>query len=203
MSPYLFPRLPPIKAMFTCLKPFLPFACSLSISNMPINMEIYIPQLIATGIALLIISVSKFLSRKLINRYGVLLQKSEIRRRQIKQLISIILNILFIIVLAIIWGVQPHNLLIGLSSIFTVIGVAFFAQWSILSNVTAGIIMFFNSTFRLGDRIRILDKDMPIEATIEHIHAFYTHIRTSDGEEIVIPNNIFLQKIVAVKNSNQ
>ncbi|MCC8144231.1 MAG: mechanosensitive ion channel family protein [Tannerellaceae bacterium] len=166
-------------------------------------MEIYIPQLIATGIALLIISVSKFLSRKLINRYGVLLQKSEIRRRQIKQLISIILNILFIIVLAIIWGVQPHNLLIGLSSIFTVIGVAFFAQWSILSNVTAGIIMFFNSTFRLGDRIRILDKDMPIEATIEHIHAFYTHIRTSDGEEIVIPNNIFLQKIVAVKNSNQ
>ncbi|MCD7933691.1 MAG: mechanosensitive ion channel family protein [Tannerellaceae bacterium] len=59
--------------------------------------------------------------------------------------------------------------------------------------------MFFNEPFRIGNRIHIHDKDMPIDATIENIHTFYTDIRTDEGELIVIPNNLFLQKIVSVR----
>ncbi|MCD8078867.1 MAG: mechanosensitive ion channel family protein [Bacteroides sp.] len=164
-------------------------------------MEIYIPQLIATVIAMVFLYVSRYIIHKVIAKSGRLLQKSEIRTRQIRQLFSVLLNVVFVILVALIWGVKPGNLWVGLSSLFAIIGVAFFAQWSLLSNVTACVIMYFSAPFRIGERIRIIDKDNPIEATIENIHAFYTHIRTEEGELIVIPNNLFLQKIVSLKNN--
>lgn len=165
-------------------------------------MEIYIPQIIATVISILLLVLSRYILNKLLERYGLLIQKSEARMLQMRRVIFILLNITFIFIIAIIWGLDPRNLLIGLSSIFAVIGVAFFAQWSILSNITAGIIMFFTAPYRIGDRISIIDKDLPINATIENIHTFYTHIRTDEDELIVLPNNLFLQKIVAVRKEN-
>ncbi|MCC8088798.1 MAG: mechanosensitive ion channel family protein [Rikenellaceae bacterium] len=169
--------------------------------NMPSSfiMDDYLQQIIGTVIAILILWLSKYLANKLINSYGVKLRKTEIRRKQIKQLISILLNILFIILVAVIWGVQTRNLFVAMSSIFAVIGVALFAQWSVLSNVTAGIVMYFSAPYRVGDHIRIIDKNAPIEAVIENIQTFYTHIRTYDNELIVIPNTLFLQKIVSIK----
>jgi small-conductance mechanosensitive channel len=166
-------------------------------------MEAYIPQLIISGIALVILFLSKYLINHLIPKYGRLFHKSEIRRIHIKQIISVLLNIIFIFILAIIWGVELHNLLLGISSVLAVMGVAFFAQWSILSNITSGIIMFFTPPFRVGDQIHIMDKDFPINATIENIQTFYTHIRTEDDELIVLPNNIFLQKMVAIKQKKK
>ncbi|MCE1154937.1 MAG: mechanosensitive ion channel family protein [Bacteroidales bacterium] len=78
------------------------------------------------------------------------------------------------------------------------IGVALFAQWSVLSNVTAGVILFFSPAYRIGNYIRILDKDMPTEAKIEDIFAFYTHLRTRDGELQIFPNNLLLQKAIQI-----
>jgi hypothetical protein len=49
-------------------------------------------------------------------------------------------NILALIAVILIWGVQAKDIII-ISSITTVVGVAMFAQWSILSNIT-GIILF-------------------------------------------------------------
>ncbi|MCB9034507.1 MAG: hypothetical protein H6553_11770 [Chitinophagales bacterium] len=34
----------------------------------------------------------------------------------------------------------------------------FFAQWSVLSNITSGIIMYFNHPLGIGDNILIEDK---------------------------------------------
>lgn len=162
-------------------------------------MKAYLPQIIATAIVIVLLPVLRFIISKLVTKSGLIIQMPLPRILQVKRVMLILLNILFIFTLAIIWGVRPDNLLIGLSSIFAVIGVALFAQWSILSNITAGIIMFFTAPFRVGDKIQIVDKDVPITATIENIHTFYTDIRTDDNELIVIPNNLFLQKIVAIK----
>lgn len=161
-------------------------------------MKAYLPQIIASVVVIILLPVSRYILFKLVVKSGRIIQIPESRVLQVKQVISILLNILFIFTLAVIWGVNPDNILLGLSSIFAVIGVAFFAQWSILSNITAGIIMFFNAPFHVGDRIHILDKDIPIIATIENIQTFYTHIRTDDDELIVIPNNLFLQKTVSM-----
>lgn len=161
-------------------------------------MKAYLPQIIASAITIILFPLSRYLLAKLIVKSGHIVQMPTARIMQIRRVVCILLNILFIFILAVIWGVKPDNLLVGISSIFAIIGVAFFAQWSILSNITAGIIMFFSAPFRVGDKVHILDKDIPIIARIENIQTFYTHIRTDDDELIVIPNNLFLQKVVSV-----
>lgn len=163
-------------------------------------MNEYLPKIIASAVILVLIPVLKAAIKKVISRYGTTSQKSEARVKQIKQIIGITFNVLLIISLAMTWGVRPENLLGGLTAIAAVIGVAFFAQWSILSNITAGIVIFFGAPYRVGDHIRIIDKDTPIIATIESIGAFYTHIRSDDNELIVLPNNLFLQKIISISN---
>ncbi|MEN9918508.1 MAG: hypothetical protein RL662_944 [Bacteroidota bacterium] len=161
-------------------------------------MEKYFIQIIATGVLILTLPVVKFIVRKIIRKYVGVSVKFDNRTNQIRRIFSICINLVFIIGVIIIWGVDPRNLLVALSSIFAVIGVALFAQWSILSNVTAGIIIFFTAPFKVGDYIRILDKDMPFEALVEDILTFYTILRTRDGEEVSYPNSLFLQKGISV-----
>lgn len=165
------------------------------------EMKDYLLQTVASVIVIILLPFSKLVARKLISKYGKLMQIQDARIKQMKQVISILLSVTFVFIIAIIWGVKPNNILLGLSSIFAIIGVAMFAQWSMLSNITAGILMFFTAPFRIGDRIHIIDKDIPIIATIESIQTFYTHIRTDENELIVIPNNLFLQKIVSIKKN--
>lgn len=78
-----------------------------------------------------------------------------------------------------------------------------FAIWSILSNITAGIILFFSFPYKIGSRIKIHDKDLPVEAIIEDIKAFHLHLRTLDGELITYPNNLILQKAVSLVTKEQ
>ena len=109
------------------------------------------------------------------------------------------MNILALFSLIIIWGVETKDIFIALSSITTVVGVAMFAQWSILSNITSGIILFFSFPFKIGDIILIHDKDFPIDqAEIEDIGAFHIYLKTKDGQMIIYPNNLLLQKGVSI-----
>lgn len=161
-------------------------------------MKQYIPHLTASLITLLLVPFSKFIVRKIVTKYGQLTLKTENRIQHVLRVIYMLINFTCIISLAVIWGVNPQNMILALSSIFAVIGVAMFAQWSILSNVTAGIIIFFTTPFRVGDEIQIIDKDTPIEATIESILTFHTYLRMKNGEQIIIPNTLFMQKVVAI-----
>lgn len=164
--------------------------------NMPF--EPYLFQIVLTAVVIILLPASRYVAGKIVTKSGRLVQMQEVRIKQVKHLIKILLNVTFLFTIAMIWGVKPSNLLLGLSSVLAFVGVAMFAQWSVLSNITAGLIMFFTAPFRIGDRIHIIDKDVPIIATIESIQTFYTHVRTDDNELIVIPNNLFLQKIVSI-----
>ncbi len=158
----------------------------------------YKVQLIATAVTILLFLLIKYTAKKIVRKYGELTHKAEGRMAQVRHIMAVIINIIFLFAIAVIWGVKTENLLVGLTTIVTFLGVALFAQWSVLSNITAGIVMFFSAPYRLGDKIKIIDKDIPITATIESIKTFYTHIRTEDKELIVLPNNIFLQKVVSI-----
>ncbi len=159
----------------------------------------YLPSIVMTVAALLLLWLLKYTVRKAAVKYGAMLHKPPERVRHVRAVIGGVLNVVFIVSIALIWGVRPQNLVITLSSVLAFVGVAMFAQWSLVSSVTAGIIMFFSAPFHVGNSIRIIDKDCPLEATIEHIGAFYTHLRTTQGELVVLPNNLFLQKVVGVK----
>ncbi|SHG31835.1 mechanosensitive ion channel domain-containing protein [Flagellimonas flava] len=101
-------------------------------------------------------------------------------------------------VLLVIWGLNLQDFAIFISSVLAILGVGFFAQWSILSNLTASVILFFSHPLRLGDRIRVLDKDFDWTGEIEDISAFYLFMKTDDGRQITIPTNLVIQKGIEI-----
>ena len=158
----------------------------------------YRDQLIYTGVVLILLMIIQFVLRKAAHKVG---KRSEInitRTRLMFKYINILIFLIAAFLLSFAWGVGLAELALIFSSTFAVIGVALFAIWSILSNITSGIIMFFSFPYKIGDTIKIHDKDLPIEAEIEDIKAFHLHLRTADGELITYPNNLILQKAVSL-----
>lgn len=111
-----------------------------------------------------------------------------------------IVFIIFLMALSIIWNIQFGGIMIFASSIFAVIGVALFAQWSILSNLTASIIIFFTFPARVGDKIKIVDGDNSVIGEIKEISLFQIEIIDEEHNIILYPNNLFIQKpIIKIK----
>ncbi|CAL66785.1 mechanosensitive ion channel domain-containing protein [Christiangramia forsetii] len=158
----------------------------------------YREQLMYSLAVLILLTIIQFVLKKAANKVG---KRSEInitRTRLMFKYINILLLLIATFLLSFAWGVGLSELALIFSSTFAVIGVALFAIWSILSNITSGIIMFFSFPYKIGDTIKIHDKDIPIEAEIEDIKAFHLHLRTADGELITYPNNLILQKAVSL-----
>lgn len=158
----------------------------------------YQSELTSTAIVLVIFIIVRFLAIKTIKRIGRISDINQVRTVLVGRYITFGLFSILIIALILIWGVDFKELGLLLSSIFAVIGVALFATWSILSNITSGIILFFYFPFKIGDRIRILDKDFPEEAIIIDIQAFTINLKKDDGEFLTYPNNLLLQKGVVL-----
>lgn len=131
-------------------------------------------------------------------RFSKNLNRSQLRRQYVNRYVGYILYSLAIIAIVLFWGFSDDGFLTALASTFAVIGVALFANWSILSNLTASFILYFTFPFKIGDRVRIHDKDLPVTAVIVDIKGFYTLLETNDGEIITYPNNLLLQKGVSI-----
>lgn len=76
--------------------------------------------------------------------------------------------------------------------------MGFFAQWSILSNLTASVILFFNHPLRIGDKIRILDKDFNWTGVVTDISGFYLFMTTDADEKISIPTSMVMQRGIEI-----
>lgn len=96
------------------------------------------------------------------------------------------------------WGVDISGLLVLSTSILTMLGVALFASWSLISNVTAYFILLTNVTYRRGNYIRVLDGDNFIEGYIADINLFNTRLVTQDRETVLYPNNLILTRPVLI-----
>lgn len=160
--------------------------------------DIYSKELFTTGFLTVTITIIRYIIVKLIKKYAVRSEVVENRKNLIIKYISVFFTSIFFVSLIIIWGVQKEDLFLTISSVLTVVGVALFAQWSILSNITSGFILLFSFPFKIGDTIKIHDKDFPIEGEIISIHTFYTFLKTIDGELVTYPNSLLLQKGISV-----
>lgn len=147
---------------------------------------------------LFILSMSRYFLKKI----GKLKRVTQKRVQYISISLNILIIIMAMLLLTIIWSVSLSGILVFASSIFAVIGVALFAQWSILSNLTASIIIFFSYPTRVGDTIKIVDGDNSITGVITEISLFQIKILDNDGDTVLYPNNLFMQKpIVKIKRN--
>ena len=123
---------------------------------------------------------------------------NEVRIKLICRYVTVMLFIIALIMEAFVFGAEFKDLALLFSSVFAVIGIGLFAIWSILSNITSGIILFFSFPYKAGDKIFIHDKDFPLEGIIEDIRAFHLHLRLDDGNLVTYPNNLMLQKGITI-----
>ncbi|WP_340199044.1 mechanosensitive ion channel domain-containing protein [Ascidiimonas sp. W6] len=154
--------------------------------------------LIKSAITIVWLILIRLVADKSIRRVGKISDINQVRTRLIIKYVNAGIILIAIATLSFIWSVDFKEIGLLFSSIFAILGVALFAQWSILSNITAGIILFFSFPFKIGDCIRIQDKDFPTEAIIEDIKAFHLILKTQDGEIVTYPNNLILQKGVSI-----
>lgn len=158
----------------------------------------YIHQEISTLVVLVIFFILRYFLAKGIKKYAKTNESLEHRTNLVIKYVNILLTILAIVIVIVIWGVKKDQLFLFTSSFFTIVGVAAFAQWSLLSNITAGIILFFSFPFKIGDHIKILDKDYPISGEIIDIKAFYVLLKTDENETVTYPNNLLMQKGISI-----
>lgn len=143
-------------------------------------------------------------TKKITKRYIVTNKIEPHRRKLILYLCYLAYYVVFGLLLLLIIGVNLKEIAIFASSILAVLGVGFFAQWSILSNLTASVILFFYHPMRIGDTIRILDKELDFKGVIKDISGFYVLIYIPDEKrKITVPNNVLLYKGIEVLGSEK
>ena len=126
--------------------------------------------------------------------------EGDIKRKRVSiRIINLFLSIFFILVIAAFWNIEPKDLVVFFTSTITVIGIAFFANWSILSNITASLILYFNHPLKIGETLRIYDKEFDVEGELIDLSFFFMYIRSAEGHLITIPTSAVLNKTVIIK----
>lgn len=155
-------------------------------------------ELLFTAILLVVLFSLKSLNKRAIRRFGRMSSIDMNSRKIIFYLNNLLFYILALVGISLIWGVNLEDFSVFMSSVLAIVGIGFVAQWSILSNLTASVILFFSHPLRLGDRIRVLDKDFDWTGKVEDISGFYLFMRTDDGRRITIPTNLVIQKGIEI-----
>lgn len=116
---------------------------------------------------------------------------------------NILSGILTLILILFVWGFNFKVLFAFSTGLIAITGVALFANWSILSNITAFFILLIHQSYKTGNLIRVIDSDNYIEGKILEISLFSTKLMTHDGEMIVYPNNLLVTRPVLVNPVNR
>lgn len=97
-------------------------------------------------------------------------------------------------------GVSGTVLWTAFTSFAAVGAVAFFAAWSVLSNIFCTLLIFTTRPFRLNDTVELLENgEKPgIRGRVIDINLIYTTLVESgdlqNGSTVQIPNNLFFQR---------
>ena len=168
-----------------------------------LDLKSFYPELIESAVLLFVLFLLRAILKKTVRNFARKIERLEHRTGLIMKHIDFAVFFLILIGMVVIWGLDFRHLGIFMSSIFAVIGIAFFAQWSILSNITSGVIMFFTFPYKIGDYIKIHDKEAPLEGLIEDIKTFHIILHTSNNEIVTYPNSMMLQKGVSIIKSEE
>ncbi|THU05332.1 mechanosensitive ion channel family protein [Lampropedia puyangensis] len=100
-------------------------------------------------------------------------------------------------------GVSAAVIWSAFTGFAAVAAVAFFAAWSVLSNLFCSFLLFTSAPFRVGDRLEILDaSDKPgVKGRVLEIRLLYTVLQDLTAEDtrgarLQIPNSAFFQKTI-------
>ena len=166
-------------------------------------------DLITLGLQVVLIVAAALLLRSLVVRIITRLVRSHNLPLELivggRRFASIV--IFFGVVLLVLdrFNVSGAVLWTAITGFATVAAVAFFAAWSVLSNIFCAVLIYTTRPFRLHDHIEILENgDKPgLGGEVLDIRLIYTTIReTLPGREptlLQVPNSLFFQRLLRVR----
>jgi small-conductance mechanosensitive channel len=158
-------------------------------------------ELVISMLIIVLYIVSRQLVKRLIIRRANRHDAHKSRILYVTKVTNIAITVVFGALLGFIWEISLSGLSFYFASIFTVVGVGLFATWSLLSNVTASVILFFFFPFKVGSSIKVQDGVNSIEGVILDITMFYIEIETPEGNVVAFPNNVAIQKAFIVNKN--
>lgn len=168
-------------------------------------LDLYFPystQILLTLCLFFFFLVSRKVTSKIVRKYGLKRDISLPRVLYTIKYFNFIIFVFCLLILGLIWDITFEGFSVYFLSFFTVAGVALFAAWSILSNVTAAVILFFYFPYRIGSKIKIIDGDNSVEGEVLDLNLFTMVIKVEDGDVVNYPNNLALQKGIKIKQSS-
>ena len=156
------------------------------------DLKLHQISLIIGSIIVLIILMA--ITKKVTRKVSLVKKLEPHRKKIVLNMFYFVYYVIFITSITLILGIDLKALSGFLASVLAILGVAFFAQWSLLSNITASIIIFFYHPLKIGDKVRILDKEFDFSGVVKNITGFYVLIETESKQQITIPNSLVLQK---------
>lgn len=103
-----------------------------------------------------------------------------------------------LLIIMVVWGIEFSSVTIFASTTVTLLGVALFASWSLLSNITAYFVLLFHPSFTRGTFVRIIEADNYVEGYVADLALFSLELITENKATIVYPNNMLLSRVVLV-----
>ena len=138
----------------------------------------------------------RLLVRRLVDRRGLPLEMAVVLRRLSASLIAAAALLLILERM----GVSGMVLWTAFTGFAAVGAVAFFAAWSVLSNIFCAVLIFSTRLFRLQDHIEVLENgEKPgLKGRVIDINLIYTTLQEiggpAEGTLMQIPNSLFFQR---------
>ena len=148
-------------------------------------------------LSLLVIILYYIIQRKVIPKFENYVDQGELDNEALKKAVStfrLLYGVVSFSIILFIWGFDFQWLLAVSSGLITLTGVALFASWSLLSNITAFFILLAHESYKRGNFIRIIEADNYVEGTISEINLFNTRLITENKESIIYPNNLLIAR---------
>ena len=114
----------------------------------------------------------------------------------VKRLLSVTAMFLTMVLLLLVWNIDMKNAWASLAGVVSLFALAFFAVWSLIGNILAGVIIFFTSPFKIDDTIEVLPDG--VKGSVLAVNTFYTVLVDEDNNYINIPNSLLFQKYIRV-----
>lgn len=157
-------------------------------------------QIIISMIILVLALVVQQFAKSSINNFVEARQLKRFRGQVVGRIFNVVIWLGAGFLLILVWGVNTQNLWLFATGVVGVLAVAFFASWSMLSNVVAGLFLFMSDPFRVDDEIVVLPEE--IQGMVKDVKMLFIVLEDKDGNVIHIPSNLFFQKIIKKINTN-
>ena len=166
-------------------------------------LERFLLEIVLSVVLIVLGYLLRIVNRKIIESVS---RKNAIRierRLLLEKFSSFSITAFAVICLILVWGVNVTSIFVLVTSILGVIGIAFFAGWSLLSNIFAAFLLFYASPFKMEDEVTVMDGPNTVTGRVVNMTLFFVFVEDAEGNRVTVPNNLVLQRAVMTRTRKQ